>query len=188
MQQGVAGAEWCGAEGEGCGAVAARAPWSFIAAVCSAGSSFARWAGEGACSPCVTSRLGVRIPTSAPSSIDRCYRRKRRRARRFRRALHKPGTGLFSTEDCSPSIVGAEAFHCRVRDGNGWGHLALSTRKFGSWRLDVRGWIAPTSDFQPPITSVGSGGRIRTSDLRVMSPTSCHCSTPRRVHAHVYLG
>ena len=26
----------------------------------------------------------------------------------------------------------------------------------------------------------GSGGRIRTCDLRVMSPTSCHCSTPRR--------
>jgi hypothetical protein len=29
----------------------------------------------------------------------------------------------------------------------------------------------------------GSGGWIRTIDLRVMSPTSCHCSTPRwRVH------
>ena len=27
---------------------------------------------------------------------------------------------------------------------------------------------------------VGSGGRIRTGDLRVMSPTSYHCSTPRR--------
>ena len=26
----------------------------------------------------------------------------------------------------------------------------------------------------------GSGGRIRTCDLWVMSPTSCHCSTPRR--------
>ena len=26
----------------------------------------------------------------------------------------------------------------------------------------------------------GSGGRIRTSDLRVMSPTSCLCSTPHR--------
>src|SRR5579884_3132332 len=25
----------------------------------------------------------------------------------------------------------------------------------------------------------GSGGRIRTGDLRVMSPTSYHCSTPR---------
>ena len=27
--------------------------------------------------------------------------------------------------------------------------------------------------------SFGSGGRIRTCDLRVMSPTSCHCSTPQ---------
>ena len=25
---------------------------------------------------------------------------------------------------------------------------------------------------------VGCGGWIRTTDLRVMSPTSCHCSTP----------
>ena len=30
------------------------------------------------------------------------------------------------------------------------------------------------------ILIVGSGGRIRTSDLRVMSPTSCLCSTPHR--------
>ncbi len=28
-------------------------------------------------------------------------------------------------------------------------------------------------------TILGSGGRTRTCDLRVMSPTSCHCSTPR---------
>src|SRR5579875_2747528 len=26
---------------------------------------------------------------------------------------------------------------------------------------------------------VGCGGRIRTDDLRVMSPTGCHCPTPR---------
>ena len=30
-----------------------------------------------------------------------------------------------------------------------------------------------------PDYTLGSGGRIRTCDLRVMSPTSCHCSTPR---------
>src|SRR5262245_34512114 len=30
------------------------------------------------------------------------------------------------------------------------------------------------------LVSIGSGGWIRTTDLRVMSPTSCHCSTPRR--------
>ena len=31
--------------------------------------------------------------------------------------------------------------------------------------------------------TIGSGGWIRTIDLRVMSPTSCHCSTPRwRAH------
>ena len=29
------------------------------------------------------------------------------------------------------------------------------------------------------VLGVGCGGRIRTDDLRVMSPTSCRCSTPR---------
>ena len=55
----------------------------------------------------------------------------RKRRRPFacrRRAFIYPGTGLFSAEGCPPSIVGAEAFHCRVRDGNGWVHLALATK------------------------------------------------------------
>ena len=29
---------------------------------------------------------------------------------------------------CPRSIVGAETFHFRVRDGNGWVHLALATK------------------------------------------------------------
>src|SRR5215212_9881591 len=32
-----------------------------------------------------------------------------------------------------------------------------------------------------PAFYLGSGGGIRTPDLWVMSPTSCRCSTPRRV-------
>src|SRR5690606_18898084 len=32
----------------------------------------------------------------------------------------------------------------------------------------------------------GSGGWIRTTDLRVMSPTSCHCSTRRCDGARTY--
>ena len=35
------------------------------------------------------------------------------------------------------------------------------------------------------LVQLGSGGWIRTSDLRVMSPTSFHCSTPRP-HSVVY--
>ena len=31
----------------------------------------------------------------------------------------------------------------------------------------------------PRLLLDGCGGRIRTDDLRVMSPTSCRCSTPR---------
>ncbi len=39
--------------------------------------------------------------------------------------------------------------------------------------------------FKPKTTNSGrlensSGEKIRTSDLRVMSPTSCHCSTPHQ--------
>ena len=39
--------------------------------------------------------------------------------------------------------------------------------------------------FKPKTTISGrlensSGEKIRTSDLRVMSPTSCHCSTPHQ--------
>jgi hypothetical protein len=60
------------------------------------------------------------------------------------------------SQGSGPSSIGAAAFHDPVRDGTGWDHRASHTR-------------------------IGSGGRIRTCDLRVMSPTSCHCSTPRRV-------
>ena len=36
--------------------------------------------------------------------------------------------------------------------------------------------------FHPMNLEDGSGGWIRTNDLRVMSPTSCHCSTPQRMY------
>ena len=36
-----------------------------------------------------------------------------------------------------------------------------------------------------PRTQESCGGQIRTDDLRVMSPTSCHCSTPQREYACV---
>ena len=39
-----------------------------------------------------------------------------------------PGGGLFSTPGCPGSIVGAAAFHFRVRDENGWVHRALTTK------------------------------------------------------------
>src|SRR5829696_5419222 len=36
-----------------------------------------------------------------------------------------------------------------------------------------------------PALTFGSGGGIRTPDLWVMSPTSCRCSTPRRVRGYL---
>ena len=35
------------------------------------------------------------------------------------------------------------------------------------------------TSIQRGLLPIGSGERIRTTDLRVMSPTSYHCSTPR---------
>ncbi len=46
------------------------------------------------------------------------------------RKRKSPGGGLFSTESFPSSIVGAEAFHFRVRDGNGWVNLALATEAY----------------------------------------------------------
>jgi len=42
--------------------------------------------------------------------------------------VERPGDGLFSAPSCPGSIVGAGAFHFRVRDGNGWGRAARITR------------------------------------------------------------
>lgn len=55
-----------------------------------------------------------------------------------------PGSGLFSTPGYPGSIVSAEAFHFRVRDGNGWFHLALATRSLD--RDADGGWRTPTPD------------------------------------------
>lgn len=40
-----------------------------------------------------------------------------------------PGGGLFSAPGCPGSIVSATTFHFRVRNENGWGRRALTTRK-----------------------------------------------------------
>ena len=52
----------------------------------------------------------------------------------MRRPWHRP---IFPGS-CPLSIVGAGAFHFRVRDGNGWGHLALAT-KATHFTLKARG-------------------------------------------------
>ena len=47
----------------------------------------------------------------------------------------------------------------------------MKSRKDSYHNKKSRTCVLLTFDF-------GSGGRIRTDDLRVMSPTSYHCSTP----------
>ena len=45
-----------------------------------------------------------------------------------RMSLEWPGHRPIFPWSCPHSIVGAEAFHFRVRDGNGWVHLAHDTQ------------------------------------------------------------
>ncbi len=106
----------------------------------------------------------------------------------LRRKAKAPGGGLFSTPSRPGSIVSAEAFHFRVRDENGWFHLAPATRSLGSFvygagsrRLEVSSSLRSSNLQLPSRIFIGSGGGTRTHDLRVMSPASCRCSTPRRV-------
>ena len=44
-----------------------------------------------------------------------------------------------------PSIVGAEAFHYRVRHGNGWDHSALATRTNRSPRERTDEYVEQTN-------------------------------------------
>ncbi len=52
---------------------------------------------------------------------------------------------------CLGSIVGAGAFHDRVRDGNGWGHPALVTR--------TRPWTAALEDAEERAAILSAGRR-----------------------------
>ncbi len=75
-------------------------------------------------------------------------------------------------------------------------HLAVQYRQRYDVSLPCSGWerVVPSrsyhqgafailcNDLRLSCRSVGSGGRIRTCDLRVMSPTSYHCSTPHRAN------
>ena len=47
--------------------------------------------------------------------------------------------------------------------------------------LDFKNQKPPGYLFYISLAVVSSGAWIRTKDLRVMSPTSCHCSSPHRV-------
>ena len=68
------------------------------------------------------------------------------------------GDGLFSAGSRPPSIVGAAAFHCRVRDGNGWGHRALITNPSPRYQ--------PSGKAQCGRDVVGGAEGTRTPDLR----------------------
>src|SRR5581483_10941510 len=78
------------------------------------------------------------------------------------------------------------------RSCTGYGRPWASIGNAGGRRYPLRGGRrTPDEENEKPEVSTrylgllsGSGGRIRTGDLRVMSPTSYHCSTPRRRGRH----
>ena len=54
-----------------------------------------------------------------------------------------PGDGIFSTRGRPLSIVCAGAFHCRVRDGNGWDHSAFITKRLDTLERYVVNLLQP---------------------------------------------
>ena len=106
---------------------------------------------------------------------------------------------------CARDPLGGELYQNQKRaprsGERGGGRIKLRGRSLSSWRLgngqanlalhsaaaSGRTYGSPypplpkqsTGTLTAPVLCFGSGGRIRTSDLRVMSPTSYHCSTPR---------
>jgi hypothetical protein len=59
--------------------------------------------------------------------------------------------------------------HIRVRNSSIFGKMSTAVRQANEKPEPDGLWF-----------TLSSGEWIRTTDLRVMSPTSCHCSTPRR--------
>ena len=82
-----------------------------------------------------------------------------------------PGGGLFSTPSCPGSIVGAAAFHFRVRDGNGWCHRALTTRT-------VQYAACPAGEQDPPPPARRRTGRWPSPPAS--APVATGRTSPRR--------
>src|SRR5205823_7686437 len=73
-------------------------------------------------------RAAVDSPPDRPSAAGRGYRHALTAERATRVATEWPWHRPIFPGLGDPSIVGAEAFHYRVRHGNGWDHSALATR------------------------------------------------------------
>ena len=72
--------------------------------------------------------------------LVRRFRRdeKRSGATPERLSLNSPWQWLIFPASRPTSIVSAGAFHCRVRDGNGWVHSALTTKGHSSLGVVMR--------------------------------------------------
>ena len=139
-------AMWSSSVGLPCGSAAARRCWAgaTASAIIPRGLRTGRWESGGECAIVVASpaaseivdreaeavsgELPVGVASSLPALACKGVGRLRDGGRPTLLLAVGSGGGLFSTPGCPGSIVGAAAFHFRVRDENGWCHRALTTR------------------------------------------------------------
>ena len=101
----------------------------------------------------------------------------------------KPSNVLLSLE-IQPTIIGAKAFHCPVRNGKEWDHLAMvawlslllkSSTLFNEFFTVNKAWIVCFFDIglEPRISNKLYGYRIKPNEQLVsVSLTSYNASTP----------
>ena len=111
--------------------------------------------------------LGTPVPHGSCSGVHGVPAFKRRAASRRRRSILMGG----------PDVSGPYEYHHPTT--NNPGLCAGATRVPNKQK---RGTVACA----PWDCEFGSGGWIRTNGLRVMSPTSFHCSTPRCASPHYH--
>ena len=67
---------------------------------------------------------------------------------------------------------------CEMENKKAMHHMFIPLRQWAD--LQIKASLKKKRPFVRQSFQQGSGGRTWTCDLRVMSPTSCHCSTPQR--------
>ncbi len=80
------------------------------------------------CSPATLAGLTVYLARSRGSVLGSSRRRQNKTPSTSRHAGRSVLATSYSRTAYRRTTIGAAAFHCRVRNGNGWGHCATVTR------------------------------------------------------------
>ena len=117
-----------------------------------------------------TNDLRVMSPTSYHCSIPR-YVHRVYHADEWLSKGERPWHRPIVPGGCPPSIVGAGAFHDRVREGNGWGHPAGATEA----TLALVGMVDVRRSWRPGV--VPEGEALSPRPLVPLRSTRCRAST-----------